>query len=125
MGDITSEEKADLTRQIKRANAINPELLECRVGGTRHRWTRVQPDLTPGTGQRLAAYQCDACTMIKRLTFGAKYGEIISRSYEAPKGYNLKRGEGEVGVLMSGAAVRLALASRTDLPPLIPLEEIE
>jgi hypothetical protein len=56
--------------------------------------------------------------MIKRMTFGAKYGEIISRSYEAPEGYYLKREEGEIGVLISGAAVRLALADRSDLPPI-------
>ena len=120
-----SQMRASLKRQLERANALDPELLECRVGGTRHRWTRVQPDREPGPGQKVAAYQCDNCLMIKRMTFGARYGEIISRSYEAPEGYHIKREFGEIGVLMSGAAVRLALADRSDLPPLIPLDEIE
>ena len=113
-----SQMRASLKRQLERANAIDPELLECRVGGTRHRWTRVQPDREPGPGQKVAAYQCDNCLMIKRMSFGAKYGEVIHRSYEAPEGYYIKREEGETGVLMSAAAIRLALANRPNLPPM-------
>jgi len=114
-----AEKHALLKRQLKRASTLDPELLECRVGGTRHRWVRCQPDIQAGAGQKVTAHQCHNCWMIKRMRFGAKYGEVISRTYEAPPGYYLKRGEDEEGQLLSSAAVRLALADRKGLPELV------
>ena len=108
-----------LKEQKDRARKLDPEHLECRVGGIRHAWSRRKPDFEAPTGQVARAEQCTRCHMVKRITFGAKYGEIISRTYQAPDGYYLKRGE-EVGRLMSPAAVRLVLSETAteDLPPI-------
>lgn len=108
-----------LRRQLKKADTLDPELLECRVGGTRHRWGRRQPDFEPAAGQFAQAFQCDHCHTIKRVAIGKTYGEIIYRHYEYPSGYKLKR-EGETGALLSPAAVRLSLSKRmpSDLPEL-------
>ena len=110
-----------LSRQIKKADTLDPELLECRVGGTRHRWSRRKPDFEPAPGQVVAAFQCDHCHTIKRMAFGSKYGEVVYRHYQYPEGYQLKRDDGgEAGRILSPAAVRLSLAKRmpSDLPDL-------
>ena len=122
MSEPTAEQRRHLNTQIKRAQALDPELLECRVGGTRHKWVRCQPDFEAHSGQRVTAHQCSNCLTIKRMRFGSKYGEIISRSYEYPPEFMLKRKEGEIGHLLSPAAVRLTLADREGLPELQAIE---
>ena len=110
-----------LNRQLKKADTLDPELLECRVGGRRHRWSRRKPDFEPAAGQAVAAFQCDHCRTIKRMAFGSRYGEVIFCHYQYPEGYRLKRCDNEGhGPVLSPAAVRLSLAKRQsdDLPDL-------
>jgi len=117
------ERAATLKAQKERAQALDPALLECRIGGSRHRWIRCQPDVDVPRGQRVAVHQCEQCSGVKRTFFGARWGEIISRHYHMPKGYLLKRNEGEDGPLLSPAAVRLVLDAveyDTPLPIVTP-----
>jgi len=119
----TKERATLLNEQRKRAQSLDPVLLECRVGGSRHRWIRCQPDVDVPRGQRVAVHQCEQCGGVKRTFFGSRWGEIISRQYHMPKGYLLKRTEGENGPLLSPAAVRLVLDSvehDTPLPIVTP-----
>jgi len=105
-----SKELALLKRQIGRAMELSLVHLECRVGGTRHRWERVRPLFTFDVGIT-TAHQCDNCYAIKHECFSPKYGERLHRPvYTYPEGYLVKADKGERA--MSPAAVRAALGQR-------------
>lgn len=104
------KERAEIRRQIKVAEDLTTEHLECRVGATRHRWARVKPLFTFDVGTTLA-YQCDSCLTIKHTATSPKYGEQLRKPvYIYPEGYELKGSGG-----ITPAAVRAATLSRLDL----------
>ncbi len=113
-------DKALVKRQIGRAKKLEPHLLRCRVGGDRHRWTRVRPDWEPSNKALPLAYQCDVCLTVKRMDVDPTYGVIIGRpSYDYPNGYRV---QGADEVAMSPQAVRAVTASRVsdDMPGISP-----
>lgn len=111
---MTSKQELTLLRhQIERAKSLGSQYLECRTGGTRHRWNRVQPLYTFDVGLT-RAFQCDNCLMLKHTAVSPKYGEqLIAPQYRAPAGYNLRRPDNGERII-SPAAVRAALETMVD-----------
>lgn len=121
---MNNTEKAVLKRQIGRANSLSTELLACRVGGDRHHWVQCQPDFVVQAGVPMV-HQCAACDTIKRAIVAPLSGELLSRNYEYPAEYQLKRTEGidHDERLISSASVRVALIGRNR--HLAPLRKAE
>ncbi len=89
-------DKALITKQKKKLQDLDDAHLACRVGASRHMWTRVKPDWTTESAVTPMAYQCSRCLTVKRLEIDPKYGLIIGRStYEYPPDYLIKRDDGE------------------------------
>jgi len=104
-------DKALVKRQIGRAKKLEPDMLRCRVGGDRHRWTRVRPDWEPSNKAQPLAYQCDTCLTVKRMDVDPMYGIIIGRpSYDYPDRYKIQGADEEA---MSPQAVRAVIVSRS------------
>lgn len=113
-------EKAIFKRQIGRANSLSTELLACRVGGDRHHWVQCQPDFVAQVGVPMV-HQCAECDTIKRAIVAPLWGELLSRNYEYPAEYQLKRAAGidHDERLISSASVRVVMLTRDrDLVPL-------
>ncbi len=108
-------DKALITRQKKRLEKLEQKYIDCRVGGIRHHWLRVQPDWSTNvTGVKPVAYQCAECSTVKRMEIDSKYGLILGKPrYEYPEGFKLKRTKGDgTDRLMSPNAVRAVVATQ-------------
>lgn len=127
MSDSTKEQRALIRSQARRADTLPTHLLECRVGGSRHRWDRVKPLFQFEIGVT-HAYQCDRCLTIKHTCTSPKYGERLRQPvYLYPEGYELERPKNGERV-MSPNAVRVTLADRVNwdsLPEATPLRKEE
>ena len=109
----TKEEQQLFRRQLDRAIDLDPIHLNCRVGGDRHHWHLAQPDWRGGVGIMEKCSQCSRCLCIKREEISRTDGAIMKRNYEYPKGFLMKRQEGDgPEKLISPGAVRLAMLSK-------------
>ena len=109
---MNSQERAEFNRQVVRAEALDGDLLPCRVGGDRHWWQECKPDFIAQVGTAVV-HQCTNCDCIKRIIVAPKYGEILSRVYEYPDGYLLTKDEEHPDDrAMSAGAVRVAMFKR-------------
>jgi len=116
--DILKEEHKITLLQMKRAKDIDSLLLECRVGGLRHAWKNVAPEVPTRPNGVLARMQkCVRCGATKEWGESKRYGVVLHPPrYRHPQGYLMPRDPAMKGGL-SSKAVRLLLAqSHTDLP---------